>query len=292
MITLPDAFVAAVVRSGGEDGRRWLADLPRLIAALCTHWDLLADGAAMHGHLSLVLPVRRGSEQAVLKVSWATEHTEFEARALAAWSGRGAVCLLEADPTRGALLLERLDSGRSLSFLDLDEAAPIVGRLLRRLAIPAPPGFPRLADIAARFADDLPARWDRAGRPFRHSLLDRTRALARELGPTAGDLLVHWDLHYENVLAGAREPWLAIDPLVVSGDPEYGVAPPLLRGLDRMAGRTDLHRHLTTLVEAAELDRERARGWATVRLVDYWLWALSIGLTEDPVRCATIIDWL
>ena len=34
------------------------------------------------------------------------------------------------------------------------------------------------------------------------------------------------------------------------------------------------------------------QGWATIRLVDYWLWALSIGLTEDPARCATIIDWL
>ena len=29
-----------------------------------------------------------------------------------------------------------------------------------------------------------------------------------------------------------------------------------------------------------------------VRLVDYWLWALGIGLTEDPRRCATLIEWL
>jgi len=29
-----------------------------------------------------------------------------------------------------------------------------------------------------------------------------------------------------------------------------------------------------------------------VRCVDYWLWGLSVGLTEDPVRCQRIINWL
>lgn len=292
MLVIPQEFQAAVVRTGGEAGRQWLTDLPALIDELCTRWELVSDGSPLHGHLSLVLPVRREEDRYVLKVSWAIEHTGHEARALAAWDGRGAVRLIAALPQSGALLLERLDNRRSLADLDLDQAVPIAGRLLRRLAVPAPPGFPLLSQVAARLVDDIPPRWERFGRPFSRTLLEQTRDLARELGPVAGDRLVHWDLHYGNVLAGEREPWLAIDPLVVAGDPEYGVAPPLLRGLDRMAGRADLQRHLATLSDAADFDAERARGWATIRLVDYWLWALSIGLTEDPARCATVIDWL
>ena len=44
--------------------------------------------------------------------------------------------------------------------------------------------------------------------------------------------------------------------------------------------------------DTAGLDLPLARDWALVRVVDYWLWALSIGLTEDPRRCATLLEWL
>ena len=46
------------------------------------------------------------------------------------------------------------------------------------------------------------------------------------------------------------------------------------------------------LLEAAELDSAKARAWTLVRLVDYWLWGLSIGLAIDPARCETIAAWL
>ena len=37
---------------------------------------------------------------------------------------------------------------------------------------------------------------------------------------------------------------------------------------------------------------ELARGWTLLRAVDYQLWVLRLGLTEDPARYATVIDWL
>src|SRR5690606_39320812 len=50
-------------------------------------------------------------------------------------------------------------------------------------------------------------------------LVARCAAAVAELLPEAGDRLLHWDLHYANVLAGEREPWLAIDPKPLAGDP-------------------------------------------------------------------------
>ena len=35
-----------------------------------------------------------------------------------------------------------------------------------------------------------------------------------------------------------------------------------------------------------------AGGASIARCVDYWLWALSVGLTEDPRRCARIVATL
>jgi len=29
-----------------------------------------------------------------------------------------------------------------------------------------------------------------------------------------------------------------------------------------------------------------------VRCVDYWLWGLGVGLTEDPAACDLIVGWL
>lgn len=31
---------------------------------------------------------------------------------------------------------------------------------------------------------------------------------------------------------------------------------------------------------------------ATVRIVDYWLWALETGLTEAPLHCQPLLDWI
>ena len=246
----------------------------------------------MHGYLGLVVPVRRDEEICALKISWPDESTAYEIAALAAWDGHGAVRLLAADHARRAILLERLDGGRSLADLPLDEALRVAAGLVRRLAIPGPAGLPRLADVAGELAESMPARWEALGRPIPRLQIDAARDAALALGPTAAALLVNWDLHYENVLAGGREPWLAIDPKALVGDPEYGVAQLLWTRLEEMEASGGLARHFDALVEVAGLDRGLAHAWTLVRCVDYCLWALGVGLTEDPVRCVRIADWL
>jgi streptomycin 6-kinase len=54
----------------------------------------------------------------------------------------------------------------------------------------------------------------------------------------------------------------------------------------------ELATHLDTLCAAAALDPERVRAWSLLRCLDYWLWGLGVGLTEDPLRCARVVDWL
>ena len=38
-------------------------------------------------------------------------------------------------------------------------------------------------------------------------------------------MLLHQDLHPDNVLAAEREPWLVIDPKPLVGEREFAVAP-------------------------------------------------------------------
>ena len=74
-----------------------------------------------------------------------------EVAALRFWAGRGTVLLVETDLGAGTMLLERLDPTRSLATLPLAEANHHAGRMMRRLAVPAP------SDSAPVSADQLMA---------------------------------------------------------------------------------------------------------------------------------------
>lgn len=292
MIDVPADFVTAAVKRAGRSGKEWIDSLPALVESLCARWGLAVDGTPLHGHLGLVVPVRRGEEPCALKVSWQDSTTLHEASALVAWNGQGTVLLLDHEPTAGALLLERLDAGRTLCDVDADEAVTTAGLLLRRLSVPAPQGFASLRDLAASLPTRLHLKWEQLGRPFSRRLVDTAAGLAAEYGPTAGGQLVNGDLHYENVLAGHREPWLAIDPKPLTGDPEYAVAPLVWRRFAELDGVAGLRARLASLTETAGLDADRVDAWTIVRTVDYWLWALGIGLTEDPRMCRTVTEAL
>ncbi len=297
LIGVPERFAADTVAREGEPAWPWLARLPELFSTLCARWGLRVTGDPMHGYMALVVPVLRGDARYALKVSWIDDETVNEAAALALWNGGGAVRLFDADYAAGALLLEWLDPQRHLAEADLSIAVPTAGRLLRRLAVPVPEQWPArpvpwLRQWALALAAELPGRWRAAGQPFPERRLDAAADVATALAPRAGGMLANRDMHYHNVLAGEREPWLVIDPKVMRGDAEFGLAPLLWRRLGEAGGPAGLRRRFDALVDEAGLDAQLARGWTLLRAVDYQLWGLSLGLTEDPALCATVIDWL
>jgi streptomycin 6-kinase len=181
----------------------------------------------------------------VLKVNepWHFE-AEFEADALAAWNGDGAVRLFRHDRERGALLLERCRPGTQLGH----DAIDVVCELLPRLWVEAAAPFRRLVDEAERWAEEVPARYP--GEP----LVDRALAVYRSA--VDAPWLVNQDLHGENVLLSERG-WLVIDPKPLVGERELsGVA--LLRNAARTGG--SVTRWLDALAGLG-LDRERLRDW-------------------------------
>ena len=258
------------------------------VERLCSLWGLTVDpGQPSYGDWNLVLLVHRGSSPCVLKVSGQGSSASSEAAALRAWNGEGAVLVLASAPE--GLLLERLDPARSLASVPLPEAVAVAGALARRLAVPAPAGVRPLVDVALEFAETVAARNAAVGSPLPPAWLERARTLAFSLAADPGSTLVHGDLHYENILAGEREPWLAIDPKPLAGHPERTVAELLWTRVDEV---TDIPAFVTALTRAGSLDAERTLAWAIVRTTDYFLWALSAGLTLDPPRCHRILTAL
>lgn len=272
------AGLAAQVRLG-EPWVSWLDALPALAAALLDEWQLSLDGTPMHGFCSLVVPVRTtAGRPAVLKVGLPVEETEHEHLALQRWQGDGAVLLLRADPHRRALLLERLHHEDLTDLWDV-EACEIVAGFYRRLHVPALPQLRTLTSYVERWNAGLAAMAKDAPMPRR--LVEQALSLAAAFvtDDASTGRMVHGDLHYENVLAGDREPWLVIDPQPMSGDPHYEVAPLLWNRWDEVVEsggvRDAVRRRFHAVVDAAELDEDRARDWVVVRALHDASWAVD-----------------
>jgi streptomycin 6-kinase len=276
-------------RGLGPDWGAWLDRLPRVFGAVLDEWGLTRDGEDLwHGFCSLVAPVRtdRG-EPAVLKVSFdGDDESEHEALALQHWHGDGVVRLLRADPRRRALLMERLHR-RDLTELWDVEACEVVAGLYPRIHRPAIPQLATITSYVARWLDDLAAQ--PRDIPIPHRLREQALSLGRDLvaDPASVGRIIHGDLHYSNVLAADREPWLVIDPKPMSGDPHYEPAPMLWNRWDELADdvRAGVRRRFHTLVDAAALDEDRARDWVVVRMVLNAHWAV-----EDAQRAGRDLD--
>jgi streptomycin 6-kinase len=282
MTELPRGVLAMMAR--GPEWVAWVDELSKVTQRLLAEWTLRPDGPASHGFCSLVLPVRtQDGDPAVLKISFPDAESEHEHLALQRWGGAGAVRLLRADPRRRALLLERLRPQNLNALADV-EACQIVAGLYRRLHVPALPQLRTLTSYVERETDDLAALARSA--PIPRRLVEQATALGRDLvcDQTSTGSIVHGDLHYENVLAADREPWLVIDPKPMNGDPHYELAPMLWNRWDELAGdvRNGVRRRFYALVDAAGLDEDRARAWVVVRTMLNAMWQLEEGPQADP----------
>ena len=292
-VRLPDGVTAMAAR--GDDWAEWVDLLPARVDDLTAEWALVTDGEPMHGFCAVVVPVRTASgAPAVLKVGFPHEEAEHEHLALQHWHGHGAVRLLRADPRRSALLLERAHQ-ETLAVLDDAQACEVVAGLYRRLHVPAMPSLRPLTAYVDRRAAAMAAL--PRGAPLPRRLVEQATSLARGFAgdPDSTGTLVHTDLHYDNVLAADREPWLAIDPKPLNGDPHYELAPMLWNrfaelGSGPVSVRDGVRRRFHTLVDAAGLDEARARDWVVVRMLDN-----AVARLEDPpgrVRLTPTEAWL
>jgi streptomycin 6-kinase len=163
---------------------------------------------------------------------------------------------LARDDERHALLLERCRPGTHLRERALD----VLVELLPRLWKPAGTAFRSLAEETTWWT--IRDEWEKTGKPFEERLVDAAEAAFEELAPSQGEqVLLHQDLHADNVLAAEREPWLVIDPKPLVGEREFGLAP-IIRSFELGHSKRAVVRRLEFLTSELGLDRERARGWA------------------------------
>ena len=248
---------------------RWREQAPQLAEELAGDWNLTLGEPYLPGFCGHVVRAElEDGTPAVLKVYFPDRESLQEPDALERWNGNGAVRLLRRDDERCAVLLERCEPGAFLSSVGGERALDVLIGLLPRLWIDAA-GFHTLEDETALWLD--------------RGVSDVAAGLIRELAPSQGEqVLVHQDLHGDNVLAAQREPWLVIDPKPLAAEREFAVAP-IVRSPELGNSKRDVLRRLDRLCAELGLDRERARGWTIVQ---------TLAWSEGSSVASQAVEWL
>ena len=238
----------------------WRAGAPRLADEVAEDWGLRLGDPYVPGVCGHVVRAELpDGTPAVLKVYWPDRESRQEADALERWDGQGAVRLLARDDVRSALLLERCEPGTFLSAAGTEAALDVLVGLLPRLWTSAD-GFATIEDEVLCLLEDI----EQARDP---RLRDAAVAYLRDLVPTQGErVLVHQDLHGENVLAAQRELWLAIDPKPLAAERELSAAS-IVRSNELGHSRRAVFYRLDRICGDLGLDRERAVGWTVAHTV-------------------------
>lgn len=283
--SIPDNLARTAVELRGAAGAEWLQRLPALLAECERRWSLKVGPHFGDLSFNYAAPaLREDGSTVVVKVCFPDKEFRTETEALRLYAGQGAVQLLDADLERGILLLEHVTPGTPLVTLENDEeATSIAASVMKQLWRPAPADhpFPTVTDWA-RGMERLRALFGGGAGPFPTRLVDKAEGLFRELIPSMSQpVLLHGDLHHWNILAATRQPWLAIDPKGLVGEPEYEVGAWLRNPTPDVVSWPELGQVLRRRIDqfAAELgfDRERLKGWGLAQAVLSAWWTIEDG---------------
>lgn len=260
-ISIPPGLTATCTQS--SEGAAWLAGIPSVVGRFARRWRLTL-GEPFEGSCSWVAPVMRADgSPAVLKVGMPHMEGRDEIAGLRFWNGDPTVRLLDSDDALGVMLLEHCEPGTPLRTRPESEQDVVIAGLLRRMwRKPAgQQSFRPLSEMTRYWSEATLSRsreWANA------SLVREGLRLFEALSqPSPEDMLLATDLHAGNVLAAARQPWLAIDPKPFVGDPAYDATQHLLNCLERLRTRpTDTIRRFSDLLG---VHFERVRWWTFAR---------------------------
>jgi streptomycin 6-kinase len=283
--SVPDGFAQTVRDVFGDEGMSWLQQLPAIIDGCVRDWDIQV-GPPFGLTYNYVAAARcADGSQAVLKLGFpGDEALRREVAALRLAGGRGTAQLLQADVDRGAILLEHLVPGtplRNLVAADDEAATATAAQVMQQLWQPVPAGhlFPTVADWGRGFARHRAAFGGGSGPVPAARLAKAERLFAELCASMATRVVLHGDLHHDNILAAEREPWLAIDPKGLVGEPACEPAAVLRNPIELLAlsnRKRMLARRIEVFAAVLGLERERIVAWGFAQAVLAAIWRIEV----------------
>lgn len=274
-------FRQNIISLSGEEGKKWLENIPQVLKAYERKWSLTVLPPYQLSYNYVAPVILPDKTHAVIKIGspgYKEFKTEFDA--LKIISGEGAVNVLRDDIENNVLLLEHLQPGKLLSTVtDDQEVITIAVNIMKKFWKPVPSqhSFPSITDWGKGF-EKHKQTFNGTG-PLPKELFERAEATFHQLSKTSGEpVLLHGDLHFENILSAERQPWLAIDPKGIIGEREYETGA-LLRNNQSIIKdpnvKSILKRRIDQMEEELEFDRARIIGWGFSQAMLSAIWGVE-----------------
>ncbi len=288
-------------QSWGEEGEKWLANIPTIIAEYSQKWSLQVVPPYPLSYNYVAPATRSDGTDAVLKIGFPGDR-EFktEIEALTIFNGDGAVKLLEADREKAVILLEKVTPGVPLSEeVDDEKATRILSSVIQKLHKPLPSSHTFMTiDGWIKELSNFHNKPDSIIQPLPLDLINKARELFTYLIKTsAPGVLVHGDLHHDNVLSSARAGWIGIDPKGIASEPTYEVAAMIRNPYQKLKNVINLeemlHRRILILSEELGFNPLRIHQWCLAQTVLSAVWNHGEAKgSEHAIRVARALERL
>ena len=249
-----------------------------------SHWLLIADGDKFITHTSMLFPVKTAAHgiKAMLKVTDDADE-QIGNSLMAWWEGNGAAPVIAYE--KEAILLARATGMASLSTMSQNgqdnAACQILCATANRLHGNPNKPLPNLTPLHRWFSSLKPAALEHRG------ILAHCEGIAQELLSSPQDVVVlHGDLHHDNVLDFESLGWLAIDPKGLLGERGFDFANiftnPDLGNPEHHIARTPsiFKQRLEIVTEISGINRERLLKWIIAWCGLSATWSLEC---NDPI---------
>jgi streptomycin 6-kinase len=216
---IPAHFLGKVSRQSGAPGAAWAQELPSIVRRCQSAWNLTECIPIDDLSINFVCMCRsRTYGEVVLKVQAPHGERYTEIEALQLFAGRHCCPIVALDMPSAAFLLPRLRPGLALRRMESRErqlaiGVDMIGRV--PIAVSAPHHLPTYRDWLANTARNAEAGHAPAAM---RGILDKATELYAEVESGSGPpVLLHGDLHHDNLLRSGEDDWVAIDPQGVIG---------------------------------------------------------------------------
>ncbi len=285
---LPPKFMQNISGLYGRKGEQWLQDLPEIIRQSCKKWSLKIETIFPNLSYNFVAScIDQEGEKFVLKIGVPEEDSPimFEKKALEAFAGKGAVKVVKFDKNLHAMLLERAIEGKTLGEVcgeDYEKAVKIAIEVMQKL-----PRRPLNKNEFINLESWIEGLNKAVETNFQIEKISKAQKYFADLiEPFEKKILLHGDIHFDNILSAPGETFLVIDPKGVVGEIGYEIAV----FLNDLAGWTEhlenqkaiLNSALESFSESFKVSPENLRKWAfSFAILSAWWMMEDLGENQE-----------
>ncbi|MBY0501985.1 MAG: phosphotransferase [Alphaproteobacteria bacterium] len=244
-------------------------------------WDLTLEEKPLQTQTGLIAKVKWRKQSCILKIA-REEGDERTASVLKHYEGHGAVRLLQEEGC--ATLLERAMPGTHLSEPVLkgqdEQASHILCDVIEKLHSHRTTlgTYPSILNFNVGFTRYL----NSGNSQIPHDLVREAQFLYDQLIASQSiPILLHGDLHHDNVLYDETRGWLAIDPKGYVGDPAYEVGAFLRNPMGYHQNPEFIKRRVDIVCSRLGFEQNRVIAWAFSQAILASIWSVEDGQSPE-----------